>query len=169
MGMTAISALNFVGDGTIFVMKKAGGMIVPALLGGIGGKFIPGTGVGGPSGFLQGAISGALYAWVLSPLGSYIARNSGEGEGKIHANAQDLLRVMGAIAGVAVPVLITQYCGHAVLSGISSAIPSSIGWIFAPGNEKYSFLAGIFVNIAPPITQYTIEHLREEDPRTKNL
>lgn len=154
--------LNGAGEAGEWLLENGTKVIVPALLGGIGGKIVS-VGIG--KGMVQGTVAGALYSYALSPLGSYISKQPTEGEAKISMPARGFWYTAGVVANFAVPVFATYYAGDAIIAGATSVLPSFVGNWIQPTSTEYTIIRGVILNFAPAVTQWVIKGLRHEDPR----
>jgi hypothetical protein len=161
------NGLNGMSNFGIFILNKSGTLVAPAVLGSIGGWL---TGVGSQIGLFQGLTSGVYHVMIHKPVSTYVANNEGNGKDDIHPKTARFLQLIGLVAGIAVPILITYYCGAGVMNKISSKLgdESYAKWLIgSEGTRDYSLVTGIAVNIAPALVQHWISWWRDEDETNK--
>jgi hypothetical protein len=151
------------------VIPKTGNLIVPTILGGMGGWL---SGVSKQTGLLQGLASGAYHVTVYNIQEKYIKQNIGKGPYDLNPEMAALLRVIGFVGGIAVPIFITYQYGQPILDAIVPKIAAPGSWMeyffVNTSTREYSILSGLAVNITPIAVQYLISAMRHEDPRKEN-
>lgn len=161
-----VSLLNAAADGIEFCLSRFGRIAAPTALGAIGGRLI---GAGYKMGALQGAVSGAVFSWLVSPLSDLVKRNTGPRKDQIHTNTSRILRTCARVLMVAVPIFVTVYHGDAILNAAAAFLPVSWRWLVAaePAMSQYNTAVRAFlVNIAPAIAQEAIVRLKAADRRS---
>lgn len=156
---------NAISDATWYLADNGGGIAVSSVLGAIGGYL---TGTGAQIGLFQGFAQGAVYSVILRPSARYIEAHQGHGPEQFHENTCVLFYTAGVIANYIAPIIITGRVGVPALEAVSSRLPSSISWVFAPGRKAvYSYTRGLFINFMPSIAQHTISFFRTADKECK--
>lgn len=159
--------LNGMSNASAYVLRRGGTVLAPTVLGYMGGWL---TGAGSHVGFFQGAASGGYHVVVHSPVSAYIERNKGKGPYDIQPDTAQFLKIIGTIAGVCVPILLTNYFGKTAMEkGMAFLAPDgAIRWLIeSKPTRQYTWLLGLAVNIAPALAQYWISLWREEDQANK--
>lgn len=170
-----ISALNAVGDNSHYLYEKVVGPfswnlvknIFPTGLGAMGGWLTGAMYKGG----LQGAISGGLAFHVINPLTRWVKEHEGEGPDQIHKKSVKFLSVVGFVAKIAIPILITYKLGDQIFHQASAFTPSFLGWMIPENvsNENYTIFRGLLSIAAPVVCQEVIGFLRESDKEVKKI
>jgi hypothetical protein len=155
------TSLNFTGKG----LKAGLNVVAPTLLGWIGGRM---TGIDPKVGAFQGCLAGLSYTCIVKPGTTYVKQNRGEGPDKIHQNTCDFLTVLAIIGEIAIPILLTKYFGKAILNYGGSLLPQHLQWIVVPSaSATYTVFRGFLTNIAPSVTQLSIDYLTEKSDKNR--
>ena len=150
------------------------------ILGAAGGWLV---GVGPKMGLFQGLSTYVFYASVIKPGSKYVNANLGDAPDKITSNTRETLALIGAIAGFAIPILVTKKVGPRCIKSLDPYMPKWKRPILStqPGTElatqpitqlakqpkEYTLFRGVLVNIAPVTVQYGIEIARCLKERSK--
>lgn len=156
-------SLNAFASASEYCFNRGGTVIAPGVLGAMGGWL---TSIGVGRGLLQGVVSGTYHAVIHVPIANYVAKNTGEGEDQIHRGTAYFIGAIGTIAGVAVPIIFTAYCGNTIVDGALAYFPAdgNIRWVLESGNSRsYTLIRGALVNISPALVQYWISAWSEVD------
>jgi hypothetical protein len=150
------------------------------ILGAAGGWLV---GVGPKMGLFQGLSTYVFYASVIKPGSKYVNANIGDAPDKINDNTREVLALIGAIAGFAIPILVTKKVGPRCIKSLDPYMPKWKKTIvgtepttelaaqpitqLAKQPKEYTLFRGVLVNIAPATVQYGIEFARELNAKSK--
>lgn len=167
LSATINRSLNTITSATSYILEKGDVIIAPAVLAYVGGWL---TGVGSQIGIFQGTVSGIYYIVIHKPCANYIKKNEGKNPDNLQPETVKMLNVVGVIAEIAVPIVLTSYCGSAVTTKALSYLEEGgmLKWILtSTPSRSYTWMMGLLVNIAPTVCQHFISAWREEDEASK--
>lgn len=162
-----IPLVNGISGAIDWGFQKTGIMLPSIGLGGVGGRIMRGD---WNSGFLQGAVTGAISYGLLRPVRKVIDKNTGNGPDQINSSARWKLWVLGKILQYGVPAAVTVYLGPRILTALSTALPQPVGsWVAPnPEMEKYNTMVrALIANIAPAAIEHAVSWMRSENKRNQ--
>jgi len=146
VGDSASSVANCMEKYVSRAFSSTGTIVSSAGLGMVGGMPLA---MGGRIGCFQGTCQGALYSFILRPIGTCISDHTGNGKDQFNDNARRMLYLCGTIANFAIPTLLTVYYGKTAMTTLAS-YTGRFGWIFLPTeNATVSIIGSLAVNILP--------------------